>query len=70
MLIGGQSAPPGIAAPHLWKPYKLWLGDLWECNGCGHQIVVGALNPVSEHYMPDFDDQVQAMKPKLIVNDC
>lgn len=64
-------AAPGTSEPEKWKPYKLWIGDLWECLGCGANIVVGvAFEPVSEHYKEDFQEQVDAWKPKLIVNDC
>ncbi len=52
-----------------WRPYKVWDGDLWECKGCGHEIVVGCgLEALSEHYMPDFHDY-QKMS-QLEVNDC
>lgn len=73
------NAPAGLAAPDAWKPYKLWVGDLWHCLGCGGEIVIGALNPLNEHYRPDFDAAVkvaerltrQALGRDLIrVNDC
>lgn len=71
MPIGGSRVPPGTEAPHLWKPYKLWRGDLMECQGCGHQIVSGfARQPVAEHYMPHFGEAVEALGAKLQVNDC
>ena len=61
---GGAMGPPedrrGNKAPHLWQPYKLWVGDLWKCPECGHELVVGVIGgPVSEHYKPDFADAVQ-----------
>lgn len=66
-----NQAPKGTEAEHLWMPYKLWSGDQWECEGCGAQIVVGTgANPVSEHYKPDFDREVQRYAPELQVNDC
>ena len=63
---------PGTAEPEKWVPYKLWHGDLWECHGCGHQIVVGVIaGPVREHYMPDFKEMVEMLGAKqLQVNDC
>ena len=62
---------PGTVEPHLWKPYKLWLGDKWECQGCGSEIVVGVgLRPVAEHYQPDFAERVACYSPSLQVNDC
>ena len=30
-----HGAKPGTEEPDKWRPYKLWLGDLWECKGCG-----------------------------------
>lgn len=68
VVSGAQS---GKAEPEKWQPYKLWLGDLWECRGCGAQIVVGTGRiPVSEHFKPDFKDRVTAHDVKLQVNDC
>src|SRR5436190_24294052 len=64
-------APSGTERPDLWKPYKLWRGDLYECEGCHHQIISGfAQTPVSEHYMPDFQEQVQKFNATLQINDC
>lgn len=61
----------GTRSPGSWSPYKLWNGDLWECPDCGAQVVLGcALSPVSEHYMPDFTEQVAAFGATLQVNDC
>ncbi len=66
-----DGAKPGTAEPEKWKPYKLWLGDKWECKGCGAEIVVGTGRiPVSEHYKPDFPQTVLAYNPTLQVNDC
>jgi hypothetical protein len=67
---GGALAPPGNEAPERWTPYKLWVGDLWECRGCGNTIVIGALNPASQDYLPNFDAMIVAMNPKIKVNDC
>lgn len=69
-----MSAPAlesGAASEVLWTPYKLWNGDKWECEGCGAQIVVGvAQRPIAEHYQPEFQKYVDAIKPQLQVNDC
>ena len=71
MPIGRDRPVPGTAAPDQWKPYKLWMGDLWECHGCGATIVVGVgQSPISEHYKPSFDAAVIDMGAKLQVNDC
>jgi len=65
-------ALPGTQEPHRWTPYKVWLADLWECQGCGVQIVSGfASQPISEHYEPDFKKmQVAFHATQLLVNDC
>lgn len=34
------SARPGLRDAAMWLKYKLWSGDLWECRGCGAQIIV------------------------------
>lgn len=69
---GVQAALPGTAEPEQWTPYKLWSGDLWECKGCGAQIVSGVgLSPLSEHYKPDFEGRVLTTGAnQLQVNDC
>lgn len=55
-----------------WKPYKLWVGDLWECPTCHYQLVSGvAMNPIAEHYQADFKQQVEAFGAgRLLVKDC
>jgi len=67
----GNHAPPGTEAPERWHPYKLWAGDLYECEGCGAQIVSGfGRGPIAEHYQPDFAETVKAYGAELQVNDC
>jgi len=64
---------PGYAdAPEKWRPYKIWIGDLHECPGCGHQLISGVgLNPVAEHYMDGFERaRVEGGFDQLQVNDC
>ena len=34
-------ALPGTAEPEKWHPYKVWSGDLWACEGCGHELISG-----------------------------
>lgn len=71
MPVGNARAEPGTSDPDSWKPYKLWMGDLWECHGCGTNIVVGvAGSPLAEHYQTDFTSHVASFGPKLQVNDC
>ncbi len=34
-----------------WTNYKLWFGDLYECQGCRAQTIVGSgMRPIAEHY--------------------
>ena len=46
--MNGQSAEQ--------SPYKLWMGDLWECQDCGQQIVYtdAGQTPIAEHFHLDF----------------
>jgi hypothetical protein len=66
-----QRAQPGTSQPQNWQPYKLWSGDLFECQGCGAQIVVGVgLRPIAEHYQEDFEYEAKALGATFQVNDC
>lgn len=68
-----NSAYPGTTEPEMWEPYKLWVGDLWSCHGCGAMIVVGvAHSPLSEHYLPNFKTALDASGGARLVqiNDC
>ena len=67
----GRPIEPGTVEPERWKPYKLWVGDLWECRGCGHQTIAGVSHrPLREHYEPDFAEQVKRLGATYQVNDC
>lgn len=61
---------PGLQTPDLWVPYKIWVGDIWECEGCGTQIVAGwAHAPLAEHFdQPRFADLSVGITIKI--NDC
>lgn len=65
-------AQPGTAEPEKWKPYKLWVGDRYECEGCGAVILSGfGRDRIAEHYEADFADHVKALNAdQLQVNDC
>jgi hypothetical protein len=67
-----DDATPGTAAPEQWAPYKVWVGDLWQCEGCGAEIVVGVgQHRLAEHYEADFNDVVtRTNASQLKVNDC
>ena len=72
MPVAGPSRPPaGVEADSQWTDYKLWSGDLWECEGCGHTLVSGVGKaPIAEHYMSDFQATKARYAPTLRVNDC
>ena len=64
-------ATPGTSEPEAWQPYKLWAADLWECEGCGAQILSGyGRQPIREHYMKDFSQTQTALGASLQINDC
>ena len=65
-------ALPGLKEQRKWKPYKLHVGDLWECPDCKNQIVVGVpLNCLAEHHQDGFHDEVVVRNGyQLQVNDC
>ena len=57
-MPASNDAPPGRGYARLWDDYKLWMCDLWRCEGCGTVIATGwGRDPVSEHCRPDFNDQ-------------
>lgn len=56
---------------HGWQSYKLWVGDLWECRGCGAQILAGfGQGPLSEHYKPDYQATRERLGVTLRIDDC
>jgi len=69
---GTEHAAPGNETPDEWVPYKLWMGDLWKCKGCGSEIIVGTgFDPISEHHMKGFNALVDSHEAYLIqINDC
>lgn len=72
MPAGGQTnVLPGKAESEKWKPYKLWAGDLWECEGCGHAILVGfGRAPIATQHEGDFEKTVVSFGANFQVNDC
>ena len=40
------------------EPYKVWMGDLWECQDCGSQVVF--ISPTQEAFKhkhePGFEE--------------
>lgn len=41
------------------SPYKLWSGDLWECQACGQQIIYTdpRQSPIAEHFQDTFAER-------------
>lgn len=62
----------GNKHPEFWKPYKCWMGDLWRCPECSHEIIVGVASaPFTEYYKYDFEAiQKRTGADRLQVNDC
>jgi hypothetical protein len=69
---GADTLPRGVAGEPWWKPYKIWQGDLWRCEGCGAEIISGVgFEPVGVQYMVHFDDvRREGGYDRLQVNDC
>jgi hypothetical protein len=67
-----NGATPGTSAPELWKPYKLWASDKWECQGCGAIILSGfGIAPICVNHEDDFAAKVKSFGGgQLQVNDC
>ncbi len=54
-----------------WRPYKLWLGDLWWCPDCETEIIIGNGHvAVSEHFEDNFCQATEALGAKLMIKDC
>jgi hypothetical protein len=72
MPVGPDRAAPGLSEPEKWKPYKVWQGDKWKCQGCGAEIIVGAAQrPIAEHYQDGFAETAERLgADKYQVNDC
>jgi hypothetical protein len=68
----GTYARAGVANRDRWKPYKVWSGDLWECRGCGAQIISGVGNEaISEKHHADFETvRAKLAATQFQVNDC
>ncbi len=66
-----DGAVAGASYPDHWIPYKLWAGDLWICEGCNAEIVVGvAPSPIAIQHQADFEDKIKTFGPELQVTDC
>jgi hypothetical protein len=42
-------------------PYRLWSGDLWECQDCGQEIVYTNPRqmPIAEHFQDGFAERCE-----------
>ena len=67
-----NKALPGTQEPEKWTPYKVWAGDKWQCEGCGHELLSGfGREAIVEHYQSDFQQVVENLHAdQLQVNDC
>lgn len=47
------------------RPYKLWMGDLWECQDCGAEMIYShpQQSPIAESYEARFAAQMESFKP-------
>lgn len=64
-----SDAKLGTSEPEKWKPYKVWIGDLWECLGCGHETIAGVgFHPLSVQHCPNFESCIKTAR--MQVNDC
>jgi len=67
-----ENAKPGTAEPDKWKPYKIWAGDKWECQGCFAEILVGfGASPIAIQHEENFEADREALHANQFqVNDC
>lgn len=72
MPVGPGRAAPGTAEPEKWKPYKMWQGDIWKCQGCGATIISGtAIEPAGVQHQDGFKELAEQLGAnKYQVNDC
>jgi hypothetical protein len=68
---GSHRPESGIEHDAEWEDYKLWVGDLWECRGCGHELISGVgYMPLAENFQEGFQRWVDECGAKFRVNDC
>ena len=51
-----------VATDHDGYDYELWSSDLWECRGCGVQILRRGTGqePIASSFEDDFQQKVEA----------
>ena len=66
-----EEGMPISDSPTGWGPYKLWMADLYKCQGCGTEIIAGAgQEPLAEHYEENYERAREKYPPRVVVNDC
>lgn len=71
MKKGGFYFIEGMPNDADWQDYKLWVGDLWHCLGCGNEIISGVgLQPLSERHHQDFEEVKERVGATIRINDC
>lgn len=65
-----EEGMPAGGKDGMWRPYKLWLGDLYACEGCDTEMIFLPDAPVAEHYQKDYAEWVQRLQPAFRVDDC
>jgi len=72
MPVGPGRAQSGNAEPERWKPYKLWSGDVWVCEGCGVTILSGfGQSAIRLQHEEDFEEVRKSLgADQFQVNDC
>lgn len=54
----------------IWESYKLWSGDLYECRGCGAEIVVGfGAQPIEINNHEGYKERVASFESEFMVID-
>lgn len=58
-------------ATRSWVPYKIWAGDLWECRGCGTEIIISGLHEMAIQHEESFKTlQKSTGAGDIQINDC
>jgi len=72
MPVGPGLTSAGTSEPEKWRPYKIWVGDRYECDGCGAVIISGfGRSAIGEHWQSDFTEKIKALgADQFQVNDC
>lgn len=71
-MPGGSAIKEQIDPGTGWGPYKLFVGDLYECPDCKAQVITGWSNqPLAEHFQGDeYRKWRERVQPKVRIDDC